>query len=224
VTAVEREIDEFDAYSTHFLAKFRSEIVGTVRMQKKTEALVNGSGKRFGLPGEAHYDYAPFERDQVGLAEVSRSCVLPEHRGSKVLANLWKIAYNYSRAQGLTHFMSMAHVGYTDSLLDAGLVYDLLDADGLHHPRYHLPHRNAETETRPPALPLYSDLERRLPNRLKAPPVMRLFHRFGLRACGRPVFVPSIGRVGMAMLACPETFSKNTLEFFHAPDSSHRLG
>ncbi len=223
-TASEREIDEFDAHSTHFLARFEGEVVGTARMQTRTPAFAKDRGKRFGLPGEEYYDYAPFERDGVPVSEVSRSAVLVEHRGSKVLANLWKIAYNHSRAQGLTHFMSMGHVGHTDSLLDAGIVYELLDAGGLLHPRYHLPRREEDARAPVSTHPLYSDCERLTPRVLKPPPMMRLFHRFGLRTCGKPVFVPSIGRVGMAMLACPETFSKSTLEFFHAPDPSHHLG
>jgi putative hemolysin len=223
-TASEREVDEFDRDATHFLAKLETEVVGTIRVQVRTAAPAGDPGKRIALPGEEHYDYAPFERDAVPLVEVSRSTVLAAHRGTKVIANLWKIAYNYARHLGATHYVSMTHVGYTDSLLDAGIVYDLLDQNRLLHPRYHLPTRQSGIEAPAPIRPLYSDSERRHPKKLKPPPVMRLFHRFGLRACGRPVFVPRIGRVGLAMLACPETFSASTLQFFHAPDPSHRFG
>jgi hypothetical protein len=222
--ASEQEVDEFDRDATQFLAKIDGEIVGTIRAQIRRAALAKNSGVGLTLPGEEHYDYAPFERDQVRLVEVSRSTVLAAHRGTRVLANLWKIAYNYARLMGATHYVSMTHVGYTDSLLDAGIVYDLLEENRLLHPRYHLPTKRPATEVPAPNHPLYSDSERSHPKKLKPPPVMRLFHRFGLRACGRPVFVPRIGRVGLAMLACPETFSAGTLEFFHAPDPSHRLG
>jgi putative hemolysin len=216
------EVDEFDEFSTHFVATCRGEVVGTVRMQRRTQALARRCGTLFGLPGEAYYDYSPFERDGVNVAEVSRSSVLPEHRGSKVLANLWKIAYGYAREQGATHYMSMVHVGYTDSTVDASIVHASLERSGALHPRYHLPRRRAEVSLPAPTRPLYSAAERQAPASLRPPAVMRLFHRFGLRACGKPVFIPSIGRVGLAMLACPETFSASTLEFFHAPDASHR--
>jgi len=219
----ELECDVFDAQSTHFLAMFEGRPIGTVRVQGKTPALAARLGTLFGLPGEEHYDYAPFERDGLGIAEVSRSAVLPEHRGSKALANLWKIAHNYGRARGLTHFMSLAHIGHTDSLIDAELVHGVLERSGRLHPRYELCRRNARAGREVPELPLFSEDERRDAENLPLPLAMRLFHRFGLRACGRPVFVPSIGRIGMAMLAGPETFSKSTLAFFAAPDPAHRM-
>src|SRR5262245_66468002 len=46
----EREVDEFDAHSTHLLAKLAGEVVGTVRMQEKTPELARRHGKLFGLP------------------------------------------------------------------------------------------------------------------------------------------------------------------------------
>ena len=217
------ERDAYDAHSMHFVAKLAGTIVGTVRVQKCAPVLARTRGTRFGLPGEEHYDYAPFEDDRVPVAEVSRSSVLPDHRGSKVLANLWKIAYNAARRAGCTHFMSLGHVGYTDSLVDANIVYDLVERAGMLHPRYHLTRRAEASNPERPRFPLFTDAERQDAAHLRLPAMVRLFHRFGLRACGRPVFVLSIGRVGLPMLACPETFSPATLEFFHAPDPAHRL-
>jgi hypothetical protein len=49
------------------------------------------------------------------------------------------------------------------------------------------------------------------------PAAFRLFHRFGLRTCSEPVFMPEIGRVGLAMLTGPGTFSAALQRFFAAP-------
>jgi putative hemolysin len=157
------------------------------------------------------------------LAEVSRTTVLREHRGSAVLAKLWKCAYTYARRRGCSNFVALVQVGYTDSLVDATLIHDALLQQGMLHPRYELSMRHAAPAPSSPVCPLFSEAERSAPGRVRLPPVLRLFHRFGLRACGKPVFMPEVGRVGMAMLASPDTFSANTVQFFESPDPSIHL-
>ncbi|HEY2410580.1 MAG TPA: GNAT family N-acyltransferase [Polyangiaceae bacterium] len=218
----EVEVDEFDARATHILAKCGDQVVGTCRVLPSMPTPSN-DGSRFATPGEAHYDYEPFRRDGLPMVEVSRSSVLPEHRGSAVLGKLWKAAYACAKRLGATHFMSVVHVGHTDSLRDAQLVYALLARRGLLHPRYDLRPRGNESGPSAPRWPLFSDAERSAEDALRLPPVLRLFHRFGLRACGKPVFMPEIGRVGLAMLAGPDTFSAATIMFFEAHDASIKV-
>jgi putative hemolysin len=216
------EIDEFDAQALHLLAKRGEQVVGTCRVLTEVQA-PGASGLRFATPGQAHYDYESLRRDRIRMVEVSRSSVLPEHRGSAVLGKLWKSAYACAKRCDATHFMAVVQVGCTDSLLDAELVHSVLARRGMLHPRYDLEPRTRGSGPASPRCPLFSDTERSGKGEPRLPPVLRLFHRFGLRACGLPVFIPEIGRVGMAMLAGPDTFSAATIEFFESADRSIRL-
>lgn len=215
----EMELDEFDAQATHVLARLGDQIIGTCRVLSAPAR----DGSRFATPGQAHYDYESLWRDQIRIVEVSRTSVLPEHRGSAVLGKLWKVAYACAKLRAATHFMAVVQVGCTDSLTDARLVHALLARRGLLHPRYDLPPLATRNGPTSPRCPLFSDAERNGEGGQRLPPVMRLFHRFGLRACGNPVFMPEIGRVGLAMLAGPDTFSAATIEFFESSDPSIRL-
>ena len=211
------EVDPFDEHAFHILAKCDEKLVGTCRVIVKAQTGTNGSRETLRLPGEHHYDYSQLVRDGLGLAEVSRTAVLPEHRGSSVLAKLWKSAYNCAERHGAPHVTAVVQVGCTDSLVDAGLVHGVLARRGMLHPRYQLNRRCMQVGPISPSVPLYSALER-VQSELRLPPVMALFHRVGLRACGEPVFIAEVGRVGMAMLAGPETFSAKTQQFFGSVD------
>jgi hypothetical protein len=203
--------DGDDARAAHIVAKMGGEIVGTSR--------VLGDG----AVGEGHYDLAPLRRAGVRFVEVARTSVLRAHRSATLLGNLWKAVYQYAAARGREHFVTVVHVGYTDSIDDAELVYTALARRGLLHPRHELSLRAPSPRPDRALRPLFSAAERVEHDTLKLPTSMRLFHRFGLRACGKPTFLREIGRVGLPMLAGPDTFSEGTLAFFRAPDPTIRV-
>ncbi len=61
------------------------------------------------------------------------------------------------------------------------------------------------------------------PEEAPLPALFTLFRRFGLRTCGEPVFMPEVGRVGLAMLGGPDTLPQATVRFIETPDPAIRL-
>jgi putative hemolysin len=215
--AEQREASDTDLRAKHFIALDGARVVGTVRLEfADSPSEPTDPGHRFA--GEAHYDYGALRRDGVPLAEVARTAVARPYRDANVFATLWKCAYQYAKRHGRLHLMCCVHVGFTDSLTDAELVYGTLRARAMLHPRYELLPRSRERAPASPAHPLYTPEIRARRAEVPLPASARLFHRYGLRACGPPLFMPEIGRVGMAMLADTTTFSRATLDFFERPD------
>jgi hypothetical protein len=191
------EYGEVDA--THLIARVGGAIVGTVRVQDAPS----------GLAGEAYYDYTPLRERGLRFVEVARSSVLAGYRHPAVIADLWKAVVLYGAQRGRDHFVTIVHVGYTDSLADAAIVHARLAQQQLLHPTIRLAARGRAASPEPPRFPL--------PAATALPAAFRLFHRFGLRTCGEPVFMSEIGRVGLAMLAGPDTFPPTAKSFFAAP-------
>jgi putative hemolysin len=219
-TRDELETDTLDARATHLILRAGRAVVGTCRVFVGTPALANEQRSFFGLPGEAHYDYAPLREAGLQIAEVSRTSIDPAHRGSRALALLWKAAYRFGRKCGAPHFVSLVQIGRTDSLPDAEIVHESLARRKMLHPRFHLSVRRRERGPSTPRHPLYPGEPRSPRWEPTLPPVVRLYHRFGLRTCGRPVFLQEIGRVGMAMLTGPDTFPASVLDYFETPESA----
>jgi putative hemolysin len=214
--AERRDASDVDTRAQHFIALAGDEVVGTVRLEL-ADVTPGGLGA-YRFAGEAHYDYDALRRDALPLAEVARTAVAPAYRDAHVFARLWKCAYQYAKRHGRLHLLCNVHVGFTDSLADAELVYLALRERSMLHPRYELSTRSREPGPERPEYPLYTPEARLHGGKVPLPASARLFHRYGLRACGRPVFMPEIGRVGMAMLADATTFSRATLDFFESPD------
>jgi putative hemolysin len=216
--AEQSEATERDKHAQHFVALDGAHVVGTVRLELTGLAPQRAATSGYGFAGEAHYDYGALRRDGVALAEVARTAVARPYRDANVFAMLWKCAYQYAKRHGRLHLMCSVHVGFTDSLVDAELVHRALSARTMLHPRYELLPRSRQRGPDAPTHPLYTPEIRARGANVPLPPSVRLFHRYGLRACGPPVFMPEIGRVGMAMLADSTTFSRATLDFFESPD------
>lgn len=219
-----REETEVDAHATHFVARVDGAIVGTVRVQPETRALVGPARPLFGMAGEEHYDYSPFRDREIGVVEIARSSVLPSYRRPSVIADLWKAVILHCERRGLDHLVSIVQVGYTDSVSDAMIVHSRLARQALLHPTLALPARSAASGPEPPAYPLFSPSERLAPDAARIPGAFRLFHRFGLRTCSAPVFMPEIGRVGIAMVASPETYPTTTRRFLAEPAPWIQIG
>ena len=223
-----REDDHIvDARATHVIATLGGQVVGTVRVQGVAPPSPRddrGAPEAIAMAGELHYDYSPLRQGGVRFVEIARSSVLPAHRNATVNANLWKAVVLFARSRAFDHFVSIVQVGYTDSLADAHLVMGALARHGMIHPRYALPARTTAAGPERPRYAILTDAQRAAPETIRVPAAMRLFRRFGMRACGRPVFMPEIERVGLLMLAGPDTFPASALRFFDEPDPSIDVG
>jgi putative hemolysin len=218
------EAADVDRYATHLVAREGGRVIGTVRVLEPTPALVDGRRPLFGMTGEEHYDYTPLRMAGIRFVEVGRSSVLRSHRHPRVISDLWKAAVLFANQRGKDHFIGIVHVNFTDSVDDARMVHAKLARDGAMHPRVEL--RARSDAPRPPARaehPILSETERAAPETILLPPLFTLFHRIGLRTCGPPVFMADIRRVGLAMLAGPDTFPPAARRLFATPDPAIRL-
>jgi putative hemolysin len=223
VTTAGIEASEVDRHATHLVARENGRVIGTVRVQEPTPALVDARHPIFGMAGEEHYDYAPLRDAALRFVEIARSCVLRAHRNPRVITDLWKAAVLFANRRGNDHFMGVVQVDFTDSLDDARVMHAKLAREGKTHPRFALP---ARSRARPPehaAHPILSDAERAAPETASLPTLFTLFRRIGLRACGAPVFMADTRRVGLAMLAGPDTFPPVTQRFFATADPAIRI-
>ena len=223
ITTAGIEAVDVDRYATHLVARDHGRVIGTVRVQEPTPALADGRRPIFGMTGEEHYDYTPLREAGLRFVEVARSSVLRAYRNPRVISDLWKAAVLFANRRGKDHFIGVVHINFTDSLDDARIVHAKLARDGALHPRFNL---SSRSKAPPPARaehPALSDAERAAPESVSLPSLFTLFRRIGLRACGAPVFMADTRRVGLAMLAGPDTFPPATQRFFAAPDSAIRI-
>lgn len=218
-----REESDVDAHALHFVARVDGQIVATARVQDETPPLIGPARPLFGLAGEEHYDYTPLREHRIRCVEVARSSVLAPYRRPALIADLWKAVILHAERRGRDHFVTIVQVGYTDSLVDAAIVHARLAQQQLLHPTVRLPARTTAAGPEPPRFPLFTADQRAAPHDAPVPPAFRLFHRFGLRSCGQPVFMPEVGRIGLAMLAGPDTFSATTRQFLARPASWIRV-
>ena len=223
VTSAGIEASEVDRYATHLVAREGGRVIGTVRVQESTPALVDARRPIFGMAGEEHYDYASLHDAGLRFVEVARSAVLQAYRNPRVIMDLWKAAVLFANRRGKDHFVGVVQVNFTDSLIDAGIMHAKLARRGATHPRFSLPARSGARPPERAAHPILSDAERASPETASLPSIFTLFRRIGLRACGAPVFMADTRRVGLAMLAGPDTFPPVTQRFFATPDPAIRI-
>ncbi|MFH1249200.1 MAG: GNAT family N-acetyltransferase [archaeon] len=103
------ETDKYDLSDNtfHFVAFHEGKAVGTVRLIISPSDM-NG---RYGFPVEEIVDLSHYKKNNVNVAEISRSCALPEYRKKVIMMNLWKCTYQFSRKNNITHFCTSAHPG-----------------------------------------------------------------------------------------------------------------
>jgi putative hemolysin len=223
VTTAGIETVDVDRHATHLVARDHGRVIGTVRVQEPTPALADGRRPIFGMAGEEHYDYAPLRDAGLRFVEIGRSAVLRAHRSPRVIADLWKAAVLLANRRGKDHFIGVVHINFTDSLDDARIVHAKLARDGALHPRFDLRSRSKASPPERAEYPILSDAERAAPESVSLPSLFTLFRRIGLRACSAPVFMADTRRVGLGMLAGPDTFPPETKRFFATPDPAIRL-
>lgn len=131
-TVLGREVDAYDdlASTTHFIVYADGAPAATVRLLRPDPAVARTIGQPMGIDLASRYDLDPLDVAGVSLAEVSRMCVLPEHRGTDVLCELYLAMYRESLRAGLSHWVAAANTE-TDSIEDAMIVYGLLQREGL---------------------------------------------------------------------------------------------
>ncbi len=197
------EKDIYDNFSEHLIAVKDKEVIGTVRIQKRTKELTDGKNFLYGLAGENLFDYLPFYKENVNLGEIARSSVLKEHRKESVIFNLWKATYQYFTKEGIYNSITMAAPN-TDSIEDSKILYEIARRKGLVHDKYNLIPKNSIEIPSKIEVPLYSQSEKDDISSLELPENIVVFSKIGYKIAGHPIYYPKFRRVTIPMVCSPQ--------------------
>jgi L-ornithine Nalpha-acyltransferase len=188
-----REIDAYDHLETtvHFIAYIDGAPAATTRLLRPHPAVAQEIGQPIGIDLASRYDLSPFDLASVSLAEVSRLCVLPEHRRSEALTALYRAMYQESLRIGLTHWVAAANTE-TDALEDARIAHRLLQHKGLVSTRFQVAPRIWQSAEENSHRPFYTPDQRsraRAGNLtgLPVPRTLQTFARLAGRYMGSPI-------------------------------------
>ena len=193
VPTLDRETDGYDALETtlQFIAYVDDAPVATARLIRPNPDVARAIGEPVGLDLALRYDLRPFAAAVASFAEVSRMCVLPEHRGTAVLCELYLAMYRESLRVGLTHWVGAGNTE-TDAIEDARIAYRIAAREGFASDRWRLDPRAGAGANGPSSHPLYSPEERARARAgdldgLCLPRTLRTFAHLAARYVGQPL-------------------------------------
>jgi len=160
-TTLDREMDIYDDLETtlHFIAYVDDVPVAAARLVGPNQDVARAIGQPLGIDLASRYDLGPFVIAGISLAEVSRMCVVPEHRGTAVLCELYLAMYRESQRVGLTHWVGAGNAE-TDALEDAEIAYRIAQRDDLVSPRWRVVPKPGASVAGPSTRPFYTPTER----------------------------------------------------------------
>ncbi|HTN85412.1 MAG TPA: GNAT family N-acetyltransferase [Sorangium sp.] len=192
-TTLDREMDIYDDLETtlHFVAYVDDAPVATARLIGPNLDVARAIGQPLGIDLASRYDLGPFAAAGVSLAEVSRMCIVPEHRGTAVLCELYIAMYRESLRVGLTHWVGAGNAE-TDALEDAEVAYRIAERRGLVSPRWRVVARPGASADGSSTRPFYSPAERTRAcagdvEGLRLPRTLETFAHLAARYMGRPI-------------------------------------
>jgi putative hemolysin len=184
------EIDsrDFDTHTTHLLVYRGDDPVGTVRLLRPRNFASPELAVR-DLDLSAKFDVRGFSRGHARPAEVTRFCVLRQHRHSRVVALLFAGLLAESARHRITHWLAAANT-QTDAPEDAAMLYRIARTRRLSSTHFTAEPRAAPPLGRNPERRIYTDAqlaraEHGDSGRLELPPILKLFaRRMGARYLG----------------------------------------
>ncbi|MBT9569089.1 MAG: GNAT family N-acetyltransferase [Thiobacillus sp.] len=114
------DIDLYDPYCDHLIVRERDhgEVVGTYRILTPESALRLGS-----YFVDSQYDLARLAQLRPRMAELSRACVHPSHRGGAVIRALWTGIAEFMTRYRYDYIVGCAAIGMADGGRLAARVY-----------------------------------------------------------------------------------------------------
>lgn len=111
VKAQKRDFDKFDEYADHLVVIDNASglIVGTYRMM--TDAMADKAGQFY---TSDEFDISKLLKQNTGLLEMGRSCVLPDYRTKAVLQLLWQGIAEYVAYHNIRYLFGCASFHGTD--------------------------------------------------------------------------------------------------------------
>ncbi len=191
--SLDREVDIYDDLETtlHFVAYVDDAPVATSRLIRPNQDVALAIGQPLGIDLASRYDLDPFVVAGVSLAEVSRMCIVPKHRGTAVLCELYFAMYRESLRVGLTHWVGAGNAE-TDALEDAEIAYRIAQRDGLVSPHWRVAPRHGASAAGPSIRPFYTPAERARAcagdlQGLRLPRTLATFAQLAARYMGWPI-------------------------------------
>ena len=201
----DREVDEYDALDTtvHLLVRVDGEAAATVRLLRPNPHVAGAFGQAIGIGLAARYDLAPLAVPGVSVAEGSRLCVVPEHRGGSVFDALSGAMIREGLRLGLTHLVIAANAE-TDSIEDAEIAYRIAEGDELVSTRFRVVPRRGASVPGPSERGFYTAEERARAHagNLEGLPLPRLLRAFAERLAAR-YMGPPIREKGYTVCSLP---------------------
>jgi predicted GNAT family N-acyltransferase len=193
VPTFDRETDSYDALETtlQFIAYVDDAPVATARLIRPSPDVARAIGEPVGLDLALRYDLRPFIAAGVSFAEVSRMCVLAEHRGTAVLSELYFAMVRESLRVGLTHWVGASNTE-TDVIEDARIAYRIAARAGFASDRWQVVPRDGAAADGPSSHPFYTSEERARARAgdlegLRLPRTLRTFAHLAARYAGEPL-------------------------------------
>jgi hypothetical protein len=189
----DREADGYDDLETtiHFVAYIEETPVAAARLVRPNPDVARAIGQSLGIDLASRYDLGPFADAGASLAEVSRMSVVPEHRGTAVLCELYLAMVRESLRIGMTHWVAAANAE-TDVLEDAWIAYRVAERRGLVSPRWRVAPRPGASASGASTRPFYTPAERAQARAgalqgLRLPRTLETFARLAARYMGEPI-------------------------------------
>jgi predicted GNAT family N-acyltransferase len=190
---IDRETDEYDTLKTtlQFVAYVDDAPVATARLIRPNPDVARAIGEQVGLDLALRYDLRPFAAAGVSFAEVSRMCVVPEHRGTAALYELYLAMYRESLRVGLTHWVGAGNTE-TDAIEDARIAYRSAAREGFTSNQWRVVPRDGAGSDHPSSRPFYTPEERARARAgdvegLRLPRTLRTFAHLAARYMGDPI-------------------------------------
>lgn len=200
-----REKDGFDNLPTtnNFLALDGDKGIGTVRLLEPNPMIAEREGWDLGIDMEHLFDLSYYKLHKIRIAEIPRSSLLKEYRGTTVMMQLWGTAVRYALSKDITHFCAVGNTE-TDDVTEAKIIYHVLLQKGAIHPEIKTPPKVNAIKNAPSVHRLYSEviaklepsvaLEGKYPSQFYIPTTLDVFLRLGLKVTGMPVYTSQFDR------------------------------
>ena len=166
----QRDIDQFDKYCHHIVVKEKATntIIGTYR-------ILRGAVAKEGFYFQTEFDVGELSKIKNEIAEIGRTCIKSDYRGSRVLSFLWFGLYAYTHNFGIQYLLGMTSI-HTSSEAVVNQVWAYLKKKNVFEEKFHVSPKNP---------PILYDTE---PNKKVVPALIKNYLKLGAKVIGEPNF------------------------------------
>lgn len=209
------ESDEYDKDAAHFIVKDGDRVVGNTRVVPQRRDFKAGA---FGVSMDHYYDLSPLYDKHGRMAEMGRTCFLPNYRGRASLARLWTLVYHYVTYETACPLGLSMGCAWTDSPEDFAQFWQVLKDGGFVAKDLVRAKPGFKAPTKAPTRRLQFDPA----HPYAAAPALKMYLDVGFKVLGEPVYVEHFNEYEM-LVGCPGAEVKEPyLSLFRAVPKEER--